>query len=103
MLAGLRALREWLLGRNRRSRYALGSSIPRYGRRVVVGVLRQDRGAPAWPSMALRPSRRPPRYGAKIDGALLEELVAANTGKNAIAFATSPSLATTLSLWRTGA
>jgi hypothetical protein len=33
-----------------------------------------------------------PGYGAKIDGALLEELVAANTGKNAIAFTHKPVL-----------
>jgi hypothetical protein len=44
-----------------------------------------------------------PGYGAKIDGALLDELVAANTGKNAIAFTQSPSSATILSLSRTGA
>jgi hypothetical protein len=33
-----------------------------------------------------------PGYGAKIDGALLQELVAANTGKNAIAFTHKPVL-----------
>jgi len=33
-----------------------------------------------------------PGYGAKIDGALLKELVAANTGKNAIAFTHKPVL-----------
>jgi hypothetical protein len=33
-----------------------------------------------------------PGYGAKIDGALLDELVAANTGKNAIAFTHKPVL-----------
>ena len=33
-----------------------------------------------------------PGYGAKIDGALLEELVAANAGKNAIAFSHKPVL-----------
>src|SRR5260370_41990200 len=33
-----------------------------------------------------------PGYGARIDGALLGELVAANTGKNAIAFAHKPVL-----------
>jgi hypothetical protein len=42
-----------------------------------------------------------PGYGATIDGALLKELVAANTGKNAIAFTHKPS-ATTLSPSRTG-
>src|ERR1700722_7653119 len=33
-----------------------------------------------------------PGYGAEIDGALLDELVAANTGKNAIAFTHKPVL-----------
>src|SRR3979490_3426771 len=33
-----------------------------------------------------------PGYGAKIDGALFDELVAANTGKNAIAFTHKPVL-----------
>src|SRR5712671_4326031 len=33
-----------------------------------------------------------PGYGGKIDGALLDELVAANTGKNAIAFTHKPVL-----------
>jgi hypothetical protein len=33
-----------------------------------------------------------PGYGAKIDGALLDELVAANSGKNAIAFTHKPVL-----------
>src|SRR6202171_1226169 len=33
-----------------------------------------------------------PGYGGKIDGALLGELVAANTGKNAIAFTHKPVL-----------
>src|SRR6476620_10536004 len=33
-----------------------------------------------------------PGYGAKIDGALLDELVAANTGKNAIVFTHKPLL-----------
>jgi hypothetical protein len=33
-----------------------------------------------------------PGYGAEIDGALLEELVAANTGKNVIAFTHKPVL-----------
>jgi hypothetical protein len=33
-----------------------------------------------------------PGYGPKIDGALLQELVAANTGKNAIAFTHKPVL-----------
>jgi hypothetical protein len=33
-----------------------------------------------------------PGYGAKIDGALLDELVTANTGKNAIAFTHKPVL-----------
>jgi hypothetical protein len=33
-----------------------------------------------------------PGYGAKIDGALLDELVAANTGKNTIAFTHKPVL-----------
>jgi hypothetical protein len=42
--------------------------------------------------MALRPSGWPPGYGAKIDGALLDELVAANIGKNAIAFTHKPVL-----------
>src|SRR4029077_7313626 len=33
-----------------------------------------------------------PGYGPQIDGALLQELVAANIGKNAIAFAHKPAL-----------
>ena len=33
-----------------------------------------------------------PGYGAEIDGALLDELVAANTGRNAIAFTHKPVL-----------
>jgi hypothetical protein len=35
-----------------------------------------------------------PRYGAEIDGKLLEELVTANTGKNVIALTHNPSSAT---------
>jgi hypothetical protein len=69
----------------------LGSSIPRLGRRILVRVLRKSRHAPARPPLALRPSRRSlPGYGPAIDGALLDELVAANTGKNAIAFTHKP-------------
>src|SRR6516225_9518307 len=59
MLARLRILREGLLRRNRRPRHALGSRIPRPGGRILVGVLRQNRGAPAWASVALCPGRRP--------------------------------------------
>src|SRR5712671_3611489 len=57
MLAWLRALREWLLRRNRRPGYALGSRIPWPGGRVLVRVLRQDRSASAQLSVALCPSR----------------------------------------------
>jgi hypothetical protein len=38
-----------------------GIEYPGLGRRVLVGVLRKDRSASAWPSLALCPSRRPPR------------------------------------------
>src|SRR5260370_33380346 len=58
MLAGMRALRKRLLCRNRRPRHTLGSRVPRLGRWVLVGVLRQGRGAPARPSVALWPSTR---------------------------------------------
>ena len=44
-----------------------------------------------------------PGYGPQIDGMLFEELVAANAGKNVIAFTHKPVLATTVSLWRTEA
>ncbi len=92
MLAWLRALREWLLRRNRRPRAAL--------ERVSRGM----RGG-SWSEFcakiaALRPGRLwryaqagdLPGYGPKIDGALLDELVAANTGKNVIAFTHKPVL-----------
>src|SRR5262249_59032768 len=48
MLAGLRALRERLLRRDRRSRHALGSCIPRPSKRILVGVLRKGRSPSAW-------------------------------------------------------
>src|SRR6266849_2803556 len=54
MLARLRALREWLLRRNRRSRTALGQSFPGRARRLLVRVLHQGSSAPARPSVALR-------------------------------------------------
>lgn len=55
-------------------------------RRVLVGVLREDCSTPARPPVALRQARDLPGYGPAIDGALLQELVAANTGKLVIAF-----------------
>ena len=91
--------------------YAETGALALHWRRVSRGL-----AGGAWSEFcaeiaALRPGRLwryaqagdLPGYGAQIDGELLHELVAANAGKNAIAFATSPSLATTLSLWRTGA
>ena len=72
MLVGLRALRTRLLRRDRRSRHALGSCIPRLGRHVLVRVLHKSRGSSARSSVALCSSRRPSRYGAKLDGALLQ-------------------------------
>jgi hypothetical protein len=92
MLAGLRALREWLLRRNRRTRTALG--------RVSQGV----RGG-SWSEFctkvaALRPGRLwryaqagdLPGYEAQIDGELLHKLITANTGKRVIAFTHKPVL-----------
>jgi hypothetical protein len=92
MLAGLFAIRKRLLRRKWRPCHALGSRIPRHGRRLLVGVLRQSRGASVWTSLAVCPSRRLPGYGPQIDGTLLEELVAANSGKNVVAFTHKPVL-----------
>jgi hypothetical protein len=92
MLVGLRALQEWLLRRDRRPRHALGSRIPRPGRRVLVRLLRQGRSASAGSSVAVCQAGDLPGNDPRIDGELLEELVAANTGKNAIAFTHKPVL-----------
>ena len=89
MLAQLRALREWLLRRDWRSRHALGSRIPRLGRRVLVRVLRKSRPGRLW---RYAQAGDLPGYGAQIHGSLLQEFVAANTGKNAIAFTHKPVL-----------
>ena len=89
MLARLRALREWLLRRDWRSRHALGSRIPRLGRRVLVRVLRKSRPGRLW---RYAQAGDLPGYGAQIHGSLLQEFVAANTGKNAIAFTHKPVL-----------
>src|SRR5271168_4614999 len=58
VLARLRALRQWLLRRNGGACPALGSCFPRADRRVLVGVLRQDRGTAARPLVALCPGWR---------------------------------------------
>ncbi len=92
VLARLRALREWLLRRNGGACHALGSCFPR------------PTGG-SWSAFcakiaALRPGRLwryaqagdLPGYGPAIDGRLLQELVAANTGKRAIAFTHKPVL-----------
>src|SRR5713101_1976710 len=89
-----------------------GCALYKNGRYAETGALamhwdnvsRGMRGGP-WSEFcgkvaALRPGRLwryaqagdLPGYGAKIDGALLDELVAANTGKNAIAFTHKPVL-----------
>src|ERR1700738_1813603 len=80
--------------------YAETGALALHWDRVSLGM-----AGGAWPeccakAAALRPGRLwryaqagdLPGYGAKIDGALLEELVAANIGKNAIAFTHKPVL-----------
>jgi hypothetical protein len=92
MLARLRALRERLLRRNRRPRHALASRVPR----LAGGSWSEFCAKIA----ALKPGRvwryaqagDLPGYGAKIDGTLLQELVAANAGKRVIAFTHKPVL-----------
>jgi len=92
MLARLRALREWLLRRKRRPRHAL--------HRVSRGPASGSWSEFCAKVAALRPGRLwryaqagdLPGYGPTIEGKLLEELVAANIGKNAIAFTHKPVL-----------
>ena len=90
MLAGMRALREWLLRRS--PRHALGSRVSRSRWRILVGVLRQGRGASARRVWRYAQAGDLPGYGPQIDGTLLEEVVAANAGKNVIAFTHKPVL-----------
>src|SRR5215469_15000053 len=52
----------------------------------------KSQDAPSRQSLTLCPSRRPARIWRGIDGKLLEELVAANTGKKVIAFTHKPVL-----------
>jgi hypothetical protein len=82
-VARLRALREWLLRLNRRPRYALGSSILLPGWRVLVGVLCSVAALRPWRLWRYAQAGDLPGYGPQIDGGILQELVAANTGENA--------------------
>ena len=86
MLARLRALREWLLRRN--------GALAMHWDRVSHGPTGGSWSEFCAKIAALRPGRLwryaqagdLPGYGPAIDGTLLRELVAANTGKKAIAF-----------------
>jgi hypothetical protein len=92
MLGRLRVLREWLLRRNRR--------LALHWNRVSRGMAGGSWSEFCAKIAALRPGRLwryaqagdLPGYGAEIDGKLLEELVAANVGKNVIAFTHKPVL-----------
>ena len=93
MLARLRTLREWLLRRNAAPLRCIGIASPTASRRVLVGVLRQYRGTPTRPFVALRASRRSARLRCRKSTARsCKQLVAANTGKRVIAFTHKPVL-----------
>ena len=92
MLARLRTLRERLLRRKRRPCDALGSRFP-----GLAGGSWSEfcaRIAALRPGCLWRYAQAGdlPGYGAKIDGTLLQALVAANTGKRVIAFTHKPVL-----------
>ncbi len=90
MLAGLRALREWLLRRNRRPRHALGPRIPWPSWWVLVGILRQCRSAPARPSVALCPAGDLLGFGPQIDGALPKSSLPPTLARTLSPLPTSP-------------
>jgi len=77
---------------NGRPCYALGSSIPRLDRRVLVGVLGKVAALRRGRLWRYAQAGDLPGYGPQIDGPLLQELVAANISKNAIAFTHKPDL-----------
>ena len=77
---------------NGRPCYALGSSIPRLDRRVLVGVLGKVAALRRGRLWRYAQAGDLPGYGPQIDGPLLQELVAANVSKNAIAFTHKPDL-----------